>query len=56
MAFDTFADIKQEIERISALDERETGGVARKKLVPYNPRANMWSRFGMIPFMSLVVL
>ena len=40
--FDTFTDIKREMERISALDERETGGVGRP--VPYNPRANMWRR------------
>ncbi|KAJ5618931.1 Pdp3-interacting factor 1 [Penicillium lagena] len=40
--FDTFADIKSEIEKISAEDQSKTGGVG--KPVRYNPRANMWRR------------
>jgi 2-hydroxy-3-keto-5-methylthiopentenyl-1-phosphate phosphatase len=38
--FDTFADIKREVEAISAEDQKKTGGVG--KPVRYNPRANMW--------------
>ncbi|KAJ5901974.1 Pdp3-interacting factor 1 [Penicillium taxi] len=40
--FDTFSDIKREVEAISREDSRETGGVG--KPVRYNPRANMWRR------------
>ncbi|EPS25189.1 hypothetical protein PDE_00121 [Penicillium oxalicum 114-2] len=40
--FDTFADIKREIEAISREDQHKTGGVG--KPVRYNPRANMWRR------------
>ncbi|CAL5871733.1 uncharacterized protein PFLUO_LOCUS5986 [Penicillium psychrofluorescens] len=40
--FDTFADIKTEIEKISAEDQSKTGGVG--KPVRYNPRANLWRR------------
>lgn len=40
--FDTFADIKKEIEAISHEDQSKTGGVG--KPVRYNPRANMWRR------------
>ncbi|KAF3398348.1 Pdp3-interacting factor 1 [Penicillium rolfsii] len=40
--FDTFADIKREIEKISREDQNKTGGVG--KPVRYNPRANMWRR------------
>ncbi|KAJ6109342.1 Pdp3-interacting factor 1 [Penicillium sp. IBT 16267x] len=40
--FDTFADIKREIERLSAEDQAKTGGVG--KPVRYNPRANLWRR------------
>lgn len=41
--FDTFSDIKKEIEAISREDQNKTGGVG--KPVRYNPRANMWRRF-----------
>jgi hypothetical protein len=59
--FDTFTDIKREIEKISALDERETGGVGRP--VRYNPRANMWRRISskeavciyLFPFFFLMI-
>jgi hypothetical protein len=40
--FDSFLDIKREIEAISAEDSSKTGGVGRP--VRYNPRANMWRR------------
>ncbi|KAJ5166993.1 Pdp3-interacting factor 1 [Penicillium canariense] len=40
--FDTFSDIKREIEAISREDQSKTGGVG--KPVRYNPRANMWRR------------
>lgn len=40
--FDTFADIKKEIEAISREDQDKTGGVG--KPIRYNPRANMWRR------------
>ncbi|CAI7674109.1 Pdp3-interacting factor 1 [Penicillium manginii] len=40
--FDTFSDIKREIEAISNEDQKKTGGVG--KPVRYNPRANMWRR------------
>jgi 2,3-diketo-5-methylthio-1-phosphopentane phosphatase len=40
--FDTFADIKREIEKILAEDEAKTGGVG--KPLRFNPRANMWRR------------
>jgi 2-hydroxy-3-keto-5-methylthiopentenyl-1-phosphate phosphatase len=38
--FDTFADIKREIEALSLEDQKKTGG--HGKPVRYNPRANMW--------------
>lgn len=40
--FDTFADIRREIEKIKEEDDKKTGG----KGVParFNPRANMWRR------------
>ncbi|KAJ5987292.1 Pdp3-interacting factor 1 [Penicillium sp. IBT 35674x] len=40
--FDTFADIKRDIEKLSAEDQAKTGGVG--KPVRYNPRANLWRR------------
>lgn len=40
--FDSFADVKKEVEAISLEDQRKTGGVG--KPVRYNPRANMWRR------------
>lgn len=40
--FDSFLDIKREIEAISREDQSQTGGVG--KPVRYNPRANMWRR------------
>jgi len=40
--YDTFSDIKREIEKISAEDQKKTGGVG--KPVRYNPRANLWRR------------
>ena len=40
--FDTFADIKREIERILAEDQAKTGG--HGKPLRFNPRANMWRR------------
>lgn len=40
--FDSFADIKHEIEKISQEDQKKTGGVG--KPVRYNPRANLWRR------------
>ncbi|KAJ5257507.1 hypothetical protein N7524_009063 [Penicillium chrysogenum] len=40
--FDSFADVKKEVEAISLEDQKKTGGVG--KPVRYNPRANMWRR------------
>ncbi|KAJ5940963.1 hypothetical protein N7516_001131 [Penicillium verrucosum] len=40
--FDTFADVKRDVEAISLEDQKKTGGVG--KPVRYNPRANMWRR------------
>ncbi|KAJ5091556.1 Pdp3-interacting factor 1 [Penicillium alfredii] len=40
--FNTFADIKRDIEAISREDQSKTGGVG--KPVRYNPRANLWRR------------
>lgn len=40
--FDSFADVKREVEAISLEDQKKTGGVG--KPVRYNPRANMWRR------------
>jgi 2,3-diketo-5-methylthio-1-phosphopentane phosphatase len=40
--FDTFADIKREIENILAEDQAKTGG--HGKPLRFNPRANMWRR------------
>lgn len=42
IAFDTFADIQRELERIQAEDAQKTGG--RGVPVHFNPRANMWRR------------
>lgn len=42
-AFDTFADIKRDIQALVREDQSKTGGVG--KPVRYNPRANMWRRF-----------
>jgi 2,3-diketo-5-methylthio-1-phosphopentane phosphatase len=42
IAFDTFADIQREVEKIMEEDERKTKG--RGLPVKYNPRANMWRR------------
>lgn len=58
--FDTFSDIKAEIEKISAEDSSKTGGLG--KPVRYNPRANMWRRMSskqavrIFPFLSLFFL
>ena len=41
-AFDSFSDIKREIEKIAREDQSKTGGVG--KPARYNPRANMWRR------------
>lgn len=41
-AFDTFADIKREIEKLLAEDQTKTGG--HGKPLRFNPRANMWRR------------
>lgn len=38
--FDTFTDVKREVEAISIEDQKKTGG--QGKPVRYNPRANMW--------------
>lgn len=40
--FDTFSDIKREIEALIHEDQKKTGGVG--KPARYNPRANMWRR------------
>ncbi|KAJ5752872.1 Pdp3-interacting factor 1 [Penicillium odoratum] len=40
--FDTFADIKRDIEKLSKEDQEKTGGVG--KPIRYNPRANLWRR------------
>ncbi|KAI0601384.1 2,3-diketo-5-methylthio-1-phosphopentane phosphatase [Biscogniauxia sp. FL1348] len=40
--FDTFADVRREIERIRAEDEAATGG--RGVPARFNPRANLWRR------------
>jgi 2,3-diketo-5-methylthio-1-phosphopentane phosphatase len=42
IAFDTFADIQREVEKIMEEDERKTKG--RGLPVKFNPRANMWRR------------
>jgi 2,3-diketo-5-methylthio-1-phosphopentane phosphatase len=42
IAFDTFADIQHEVEKIMEEDERKTKG--RGLPVKFNPRANMWRR------------
>jgi 2,3-diketo-5-methylthio-1-phosphopentane phosphatase len=42
IAFDTFADIQKEIQKIMIDDEQKTGG--HGKPVRFNPRANMWRR------------
>ncbi|KAI1178085.1 2,3-diketo-5-methylthio-1-phosphopentane phosphatase [Nemania sp. FL0916] len=40
--YDTFADIKREIERLRQEDEEKTAGKGRP--ARFNPRANMWRR------------
>lgn len=40
--FDSFADIKKELEKIAREDQVKTGGVG--KPARYNPRANLWRR------------
>lgn len=40
--FDTFADIKKEVEAIIQEDQDKTGGIG--KPARFNPRANMWRR------------
>lgn len=40
--YDTFSDIKRDIEKISREDQQKTGGVG--KPARYNPRANLWRR------------
>lgn len=42
VAFDTFADIQVEVERIADEDHDRTGGIGRP--VRFNPRANVWRR------------
>ncbi|EPQ65984.1 Bgt-1008 [Blumeria graminis f. sp. tritici] len=42
IAFDTFADIQREVQKIREEDERETSG--RGVPVRFNPRANLWRR------------
>lgn len=42
IGFDTFADIKREVEAILAEDQAKTHGVG--KPLRFNPRANMWRR------------
>jgi 2,3-diketo-5-methylthio-1-phosphopentane phosphatase len=42
IAFDTFADIQREVEKVMEEDERKTKG--RGLPVKFNPRANMWRR------------
>jgi hypothetical protein len=42
IAFDTFADIQREVEKIMKEDEEKTGG--RGKPARFNPRANLWRR------------
>lgn len=42
IAFDTFADIQRELERIAAEDKEKTRGEGVP--VRFNPRANMWRR------------
>jgi 2,3-diketo-5-methylthio-1-phosphopentane phosphatase len=42
IAFDTFADIQREVEKIREEDEKKTAG--RGVPVRYNPRANLWRR------------
>jgi 2,3-diketo-5-methylthio-1-phosphopentane phosphatase len=42
IGFDTFADIKREVQAILAEDQEKTHGVG--KPLRFNPRANMWRR------------
>jgi hypothetical protein len=42
IGFDTFSDVKKEVEKIIEEDQEETGGMG--KPARFNPRANMWRR------------
>ncbi|KAE8148617.1 HAD-like domain-containing protein [Aspergillus avenaceus] len=42
IGFDTFADVKKEVEKIIREDQEKTGGVG--KPARFNPRANLWRR------------
>ncbi|KAF9882677.1 hypothetical protein FE257_005651 [Aspergillus nanangensis] len=42
IGFDSFADVKREVQAIMKEDEEKTGGVG--KPARFNPRANMWRR------------
>jgi 2-hydroxy-3-keto-5-methylthiopentenyl-1-phosphate phosphatase len=42
LGFDTFADVKREVEKIAKEDEKKTKGEG--KPARFNPRANMWRR------------
>ena len=42
LGFDTFADVKREVEKIAKEDEEKTKGEG--KPARFNPRANMWRR------------
>jgi len=42
LGFDTFADVKREVQRIAKEDEEKTKGEG--KPMRFNPRANMWRR------------
>lgn len=56
--FDTFADIKREVQNILAEDQEKTRGLG--KPLRFNPRANMWRRVSskqavrFFPFSSLI--
>jgi hypothetical protein len=42
IGFDSFSDIKRDVESIMKEDQQKTGGVG--KPARFNPRANMWRR------------
>ena len=42
IGFDSFTDVKKEVEKIMKEDQEKTGGVG--KPARFNPRANMWRR------------
>ncbi|KAB8217533.1 HAD-like domain-containing protein [Aspergillus novoparasiticus] len=42
IGFDSFTDVKREVEKIMKEDQEKTGGVG--KPARFNPRANMWRR------------